>query len=488
MTISFSQIPSTIRVPGQYLEIDNTHAIGSTPAQYKRILVIGQMLATGTGPALTPTLIASNAQVQGYTGLGSMLANMVAALRVANAYTEAWFSGVADNGAGVKAPQTVTVTGPATGAGTLNLFVGGKLVQCAVAQGVLATSIATNVADAVNAYAGLDMSATVSGAVVTLTAKHKGVAGNYIDVRTNYYSGDALPNGIGITIAAGTVGTANPDITAAIAAIGEKWFTHIVMPYTDSSNLNTLATYLESQWSALVQKPAVAFAAASGSLSTLQTLGTGRNNETISIIDASTSPTPPWIWAAELTGVDAFEPIPNRPRQTLVLPGVLAPDVANQRTQSEQNTLLYSGIATHMVDKGGNVMIQRLITTYQVNGFGVPDASYLDVETIELLAYLRWSRQLRIATQFPRNRLAVNGSHYSAGSDIITPDDIRDSAYAQALEWIEAGYMDDNMPLFIANYAVEISPSDPNRINEVIAPELVGGLRVFAGKISFMQQ
>ena len=48
--------------------------------------------------------------------------------------------------------------------------------------------------------------------------------------------------------------------------------------------------------------------------------------------------------------------------------------------------------------------------------------------------------------------------------------------------------MDDNMPLFIANYAVEISPSDPNRINEVIAPELVGGLRVFAGKISFMQQ
>ncbi len=44
----------------------------------------------------------------------------------------------------------------------------------------------------------------------------------------------------------------------------------------------------------------------------------------------------------------------------------------------ERNLLLHDGIATHMVDAGDNVCIEREITMYRVNQYGDADVSYLD--------------------------------------------------------------------------------------------------------------
>ena len=111
---------------------------------------------------------------------------------------------------------------------------------------------------------------------------------------------------------------------------------------------------------------------------------------------------------------------PARPFQTLVLNGALPAAIEDQRTFAEQNGLLTDGIATHTVDSGGVVRIQRLITTYQTAS-GVPDEAYLDANTPLTLSFLRTDFANRMATKFPRFKLGDDGTRFAPGQPIITP-------------------------------------------------------------------
>ncbi|MDP9057372.1 MAG: phage tail protein, partial [Pseudomonadota bacterium] len=194
MTISLD-IPST-RVPGSYIDFDSSQALSGLPAVPKRVLIIGQLLAAATVAALTAVQMFSAGQGVAAFGRGSMLAQMVAAFKGANDQTECWAIGVADLLAGTFATQTLTFTGPATGAGTLPLMVAGTSVPVGVNAGDTATVVATATAAAVNALPDLPVSAAAAAGVVTLTARHKGLCGNDIDVRLAYYPGDTIPTGL----------------------------------------------------------------------------------------------------------------------------------------------------------------------------------------------------------------------------------------------------------------------------------------------------
>jgi phage tail sheath gpL-like len=487
MTILFNEIPSDLRVPGAYFEIDPTRAVGSLPVQQKKILVLGQRLTTGTVAELVPTLVNSAGQAETYFGRGSMLAAMLAALKKANSYTEVWAIALDDDAAGVRATKTLTFTGPATDSGTVSLYLGGRRVRAAVVSGDSASTVATAVAAAITADTAMEATATVSSAVVTVTYRHKGEAGNSFDVRLNYYVGDALPAGIGCTIAAGATGTANPAIDNALAAMGDEWFTHVVTPYTDAANYTALETELETRWGAMVMKEAMGYAAATGTVSANSTLGSGRNSKTVCTMDGARGPTPPWHWAAVVAAVDAYEPHPRRPRTMLKLPGILPPAVEDRRTLAEQNILLYDGISTHMVDSGGNVLIQQLVTMYQTNGGGVEDTAYLFVTTMNLLAFLRFSRRLWWVTHHPRSLLARNSSTYTGDLPVVTPEVAFHGACTQFREWVGALLVEDDFEGFKAGYRAEISDSDPNRINEVLAPNLINGLHTVAGLLQFRE-
>lgn len=56
----------------------------------------------------------------------------------------------------------------------------------------------------------------------------------------------------------------------------------------------------------------------------------------------------------------------------------------------ERNLLLHDGIATHFVDAGDNVCIEREITMYRVNRYGDTDISYLDVQSPATLGRIRY--------------------------------------------------------------------------------------------------
>jgi len=484
--LTFNQIPINIRTPGQYVEFDNTRANQGLPAIQHKILVLGQRLATGTVAAGIPTQIASKEQAETYFGRGSMLSAMFNALKTANSYTETWALALDDNAAGVLATGTVTITGPATAAGTVNLYIAGTRIQVAVANADTATVVATAIAAAVNANTTLPVTAGSAVGVVTLTARHKGENGNAIDVRVNYYQGERLPTGIAVAIVAvGSViaGTANPDVATAITAMGGVWYHTIIVPWTDASNLTKVETEMTRRYGPLVMQDGHCFAAGAGSHATIATLGNSRNHPNITIMGVQKSPTPPWVLAAITGAIDAYEPDPARPRQTLLLPGVLAPADPDRYMQTERQTHLTSGISTYIVDSGGNCLIERLITTYKTNAFGVADTSYLDIETMRTIAYLRYSVRARIATKYPRCKLANDGTQFAPGQAVVTPNIIRAEMIALFQDWELAG-LAENREQFIADLIVE-RDADPNRVNAIIPPDCVNQFRIFAAQVQF---
>lgn len=484
--VSFNEIPVDIRTPGQYIEIDNSKALKGLPSQERKILVMGQRLATGTVLEAVPTRVSTFEQAVDYFGRGSQLAAMVGAAKKGNAYGEMWAVALNDNAAGVAATHTVTFTGTVTAAGTLNMYIGGVLVQSGVDAGETNTTTATNLAAAINANLDLPVTATSAVGVVTLTLRHKGEMGNSLDIRANYYSDEALPRGLAVAIAAGAAGSGNPSVATAIAALGGDQFYTIITPWTDTSNLTALEAEMSTRWGPMSQKTGHIFGGLVGTFATLATAGAARNSVHTTLIGAYKSPTPPWIMAAALGAVCEFHGSidPARPFQTLTLPGVLPPALNFRFTQAERNLLLRDGISTWTVDAGGTVLIERVITTYQTNVLGIPDISYLDLETKWTVDYIRYAVRARIALRYPRYKLADDGTQFAPGQAIVTPRVIKAELYGLFRELEEAGLV-ENFDQFKADLLVVRSNSDPNRINAVIPPDIVNQFRVFAAAVQF---
>ena len=483
MTISLT-IPST-RVPGSYIDFDSSRALSGLPAVPQRVLIIGQLLAGATIAALTATQMFSAGQGVAF-GRGSICAQMVSAFKGANDQTECWAIGVADLLAGTFATQTLTFTGPATAAGTLPLMVAGTSVPVGVNAGDSATAVATATAAALNGLPDLPVAASSAAGVVTLTARHKGLCGNDIDVRLGYYPGDAIPAGLTGAIAVGTVATGNPDITPVWAAIGDKQFDTIIMPWTDSANLTALNSELVRRWGPMVEKEGMAYASIRAGMSAAATLGASLNSAYLSILPVRNGPTPPWQVAAIYGAVIAYYGAidPARPFQSLPLTGMMAPAQVDRFIRTERDLLLHDGMSSFKVADDGTCTIERPISTYQTNGFGVPDIAWLDVNTPLTLAYIRAAVRARIALKFPRMKLADDGTIFGAGQAIVTPRIIRAELIALFGELESAGLV-ENIAQFKADLVVERDATDPNRVNSLIPPNIVNQFRVFAASIQF---
>ncbi|MFZ5746358.1 MAG: phage tail sheath subtilisin-like domain-containing protein [Pseudomonadota bacterium] len=486
MTISFNAIPASLRTPGVYIEFDSSKAVSGLPPAPNKVLLIGQRLATGTVEALVPTRIVAADQAAQAFGRGSMLAAMARAFKAADTWTECWAVALDDDAGGTAATQTITVTGPATAAGTIALMVGGRRVKIAVASGDAATAVATAIAAAINADADMVVTAAANLAVVTVTARHKGAAGSAIDIRHSYYQDERLPAGIALAIAAGVAGAGDPDIEDVWAAIGDGWYPTMVLGFAGAATMAAVETELASRWGPQRQIESMAYAAARGTQGALATLGAARNSAFATIIGANMSPTPPWEWAASYAGVVGFNAAidPARPFQTLELPGVLPPEDADRFSRTERELLLRDGISTFTVSSDGKVLIERAITTYQTNAFGLEDVAWLDVNTPLTLAYLRLAVRSRIGLKYPRHKLANDGTAIRAGQAIVTPSILRAELIALFRELEEVGLVED-LDQFKADLVVERDATDANRVNALIPPNVVNQFRTFAGRVEF---
>lgn len=484
--LSFNLIPTDIRVPGSYVEFDASRALSGLPPAATKILVIGQRLAAGTVPALTPVRIVRKDEAVQFFGRGSQLAAMCAALKAVNDRTEYWAIAVDDLPAGTVATKTITVTGPATQPGTLALMIAGQKVPVAVALNASADAIAASITAAVNASPDLPVTAAAAAAVVTLTARHKGTIGNDLDVRVNHYQGELLPAGVGVAVAAGVAGAGDPDLAGVFAAVSDEAFQTIILPFVGQAALDLIDTELESRASPLRMIEGMAFGAMRGTLGQLSAFGATRNGKYVSLLHSRGVPTPSYCVAAAYGAQIAYYGAidPARPFQTLALPGVVAPRMQDRFSQTERELLLRDGISTFTVDQGGQLLIERAITTFQTNPQGLEDISFLDVNTPLTLFRIRLAVRSRIAARFPRMKLASDTMRVAPGQAIARPKDIRAELIALFRDLEDAGLVED-LDQFKQDLIVERNASDPSRVDALIPPNIVNQLRVFAGRIEF---
>jgi phage tail sheath gpL-like len=494
MTISFNQIPTNLRVPMAIVEFDSSKAQQGPSLLAYKCVIIGQKLAAGSAAANSLHRVTREEDVITLAGRGSMLHRQYIAWSAANKSTEVWIGVLADNGAGVAATGTITVTGPATAGGTIPLYLGGELVEVGVNSGDIATAIATAIAAEINDNLDLPVTAAVGGVgsehIVTLTFRHKGLVGNSYDIRHSFNLGEALPAGVDLAIVAMANGTTNPTLTTLIAAMADMWFHVWTHPYTDATSLAAIEAELADRAGPMRSMDGVAITSASGSFATLTTLGDGRNSAYSSIVaQAGPSPlTPPMEFAAEAAALVAYygQIDPARPFQTLAMSHAIAPAQDNLFTAEERNLLLYDGIATTKVGPGFVPQLERIITTYQENSAGAADTAYLDVTTVLTLMYLRYDFVALITSRYGRHKLADDGARVGEGQAVITPK----LGKGEALAWFRAKEeqgLVEGYDQFKRDLVCVRSGSDVNRLEWLLPTDLMNFLAVAAAKIEFRQ-
>lgn len=481
-SISFQTIPQDLRVPLFYAEFDNSRAGPSVIPQ--RALLIGQATT-----ALSATLryVSTPEEVASLCGAGSVIARMMAAYRANDPVGEVWILPIQDNGSGVDATGTIAVSGTATETGSIPLYIGGQFVPVAVTSGDAAAAVATAIGAAVTAATGLPVTASVSTATVTLTAKNAGTLGNGIDIRTAYRgatNGEKVPAGIALTITAMASGATDPDLTGVAAILGDEEFDFIAQPITAAAALDAMRDMMNDssgRWSYARQTYGHVWAAKVDSAANLITLGQGRNDQHASIIGVADCPTPAEqiATAAMAASAVALKADPARPLQTVAVRGVLAPPVGSRFSLTQRQSMLSNGIAQLAFGADGGGSILRMVTSYRTNSFGQADTSYLDAETLfTLMAIIRRLRQA-VTQKFARSKLADDGTRFGPGQPVVTPRIFKAELVAQYAQ-LEAEGLVEDADGFAAATIVLRNPNDVSRLDVLYAPNLINGLRVLA--------
>ena len=432
-SISIPGYPGTNRVPGVDFVVAPQGLIG---AQQQRALIVAPML-TGSATPNIPQISAGLADAQAKYGAASIAAQMVADYLAQDSFGELWVLPIAQP-TGSAATGSLTVTGTATAAGNLAVYIAGQFVPVAVNTGDTATIIAGNIAAAINQIVGFPVTAVATADAVALTAVDKTVAGADIDIRLNYggtVAGQSTPAGVTVAITAFTGGVTNPTLTAALGNLGTTTFDCIISAFSDSVSRAAVLSVLQDQsgrWSWEEELYGHAFYAVRGNLAALVTLGGSVNDQHETIMGVYDTPWPMYRVAADYAAA-AFVSMrsdPALPVQTLLL-NMPAPPIASRFSKSAMDSLLYDGISTYVVNDQGQVSIGRLITTYQVNPAGADDISYLDLETMFTLMYLLRDMRAFLQTLYARKKLVADGSLIAAGSNAVTSQLILQSAIAR---------------------------------------------------------
>lgn len=477
--VSFNEIPSggQLRTPLFFAELDPTGA--NRGSSLPKTLLIAQQLATGT---LTPGVSVLSQGVgwaKQVAGQGSIAALMLQKYRERDDLGPVYLLPLADDAAGVAASGTIVITTAPTAAGTFVRKIAGQRVAVAVSSTMTTAQVAAGLQAAIAALPDLPVTATVTGSSVTLTAKNKGLGGNEITVTG---TDDPVPTSLAWTVTQLTGGTGNPvtPLTNALAVLGDNNFDFIVMPYTDTASLDALKTHLSTRWAWSKMLYGGAFSCARGTLGTVTTLGTSRNDPHVSLMGADSPPEPGWIWAADITAAAAvsLRADPGLPLQTVTL-NVQPPPRDKRWGLGDRNALLFSGISTFTVGDDGQVRIERLITTYQKNAFGQADDSLLDVERLYQIADILRRQRTYVETTWPRMKLADDGTNFRPGNRIVTPSMIK-RGLIQHYRGMERDGLVQNSEAFAAALIVERSSGNRCRVDGILPIVPVDQLRQVA--------
>lgn len=482
-TIQFKQIPARLRVPGVYIE--QTAKLDSTGERLNTVLHIGY----ANGGSAEPNdihKIGSLAEARALFGGNSMLADMAERHIKLNKGLALYQVAVPAPTAHTAAIGAIEIDAPATASGVLSVRIADRLISIAISTGQTETQIATALAAAINAETACLVEADVTSELIGLESKIPGALGNQIPIITGYNFDETPPIAIRVTPLSGGIGV--PDLTDALAAMGEDPYDNIVSAFLDTANLQKLDEAIAERWHAMAAYniQSIGYGVEMGSYNTIQANGKLRNSEFVSIMGVEGAPQAPWIWASSLVAVasDQLTNDPSAPITGTEIPGLKAPRKCWK--WQARNELLYSGVSTFTTDKAGNVYLEKLITTYQTDPQGYPDASYLSIHVPELVRNIRRVQQALLASAFRQYKLTDHPERHAGGQKIASPATIVAFLYGiygkhlvDQRSWCTDTFPDSTYKLTLR---AERDPENRSRINYHDEPIMIGQLEIIAGQ------
>ncbi len=436
-------IDPSVKVPGAFVKISlgvGPSNIGDAP---RKNFHVGNKTSSGTGVIGKLYAILSADDAKTLWGAGSELHLMAiaafAAYKGVTLYQMAITSSV-----GVAASATLTFTGPATSAGTVEVTVGGRTIQVPYASGAADTAVAALVEAAIDDQTDWGVTASVAAAVVTVTAKHAGPRGNYISLRASISSG----TGVGVTASAAYLGSGatSDDPQAALDAIAPERMHYIVAPYQDATQLAKFKTHADLYAGPDHGRRDVFVFGSIDSLANTTTVATGLNAGRGQVgWHFNADDTPAEIaagLAAKRSREEAIDPAANL--DGYVITG-LRPQVssADWPTQTEQNSALNNGI-TPLAIVNGTVTIGRSVTTRSQDAAGNPSYSVLDTSKVVVPDFVGDDVSADWVAQYPNFKAApdnANGDPIPEG--VLTPSMARTWLYGRLKAHEAAGRIVD---------------------------------------------
>lgn len=483
--VLFNNIPGNVLVPFWHAEFQSG---GTVRNSTNRLLLVGQMLATGLATPGHPVMVRDGSE-ESHGGAGSMIAAMHKIARRNAPLQEIWWLPLADDAAGNAAAGSLLIgDAVATQAETLAIYISGERVRVARLTSDTKANVAANLVAAINKVTALPVTAAVDGvntAKINLTAKHKGTLGNTIAIDFGTITDDGVAARTLITITPMAGGTGDPDLTAAFANLGDEEFDWIAGPYGDAAALgdsSDLLNDVSGRWSWIKQTYGHYTGTHSGTVGQLVTFGLARNDQHATVWPVRKMRSDGWLVAAavgaKLALHKATAPELSRPMQGIKLEGIVGPlDAADRLTKTDRQSLYSAGISGYYVGADGSVFMDRVTTTYRTSPLGSPDATYLDVETMAQSMY--GIRYLRARTEFEHGRKGLVDDNPAGLPHLVTTRELRVSAIHAYADLVAQGVFED-VEGFARDLVVVRNGSDANRVDYALPFDHVNQFRIAA--------
>jgi phage tail sheath gpL-like len=486
MGIPFTQIPDILLVPGQYQEVDNS--LAGSVSEIKKALIIAYKSAAGTATTGTPVRVLSDLKAAALFGYGSPAALLAKTFLALNKIEECWVLPVAVPEAATPWQKTFSVAVTTAHRGAAAIIVNGaKIDAAAIAEGATAPEIAAAIVARINSEIWLPVEAeTGEDGAFTIKSVVSGTGGNFNSVTIN-------SEAAGVTI---TEGTTTPGAQAANLAplfpgLGSVRYHYIISDFPDAENIAAMGAELTSRFGAMRQIGGRAFVALPGKIGSTSepesVLGQAEavNNPHIVLVPRLENPQLPGEWAARWCGITsrilADDPAANT--YDLTVTGLASKQEVDADTRQ---ILLTAGIATYRLDTTGNVLIERLVTSYTENTDGGRDTSYLDIQVPETVDALRMYINAEAKKRYKTWKLASTEENFGSGAKVMTAGIFRSflcelyqAIFIKEKRWCQDfdGYKNS---LF-----VEVKSGSKTWLEYSHQPNLIGQFYIGAGLLQF---
>lgn len=423
-----TEIISSDKTPRTAVAFDKTSGAKQISDTAREVLLVGQMVAAATVAANTPTVLLREDDGATAFGAGSMMDVACRAAFLANPFVK--LNGVAVADAGVKATGTTTFVGNAAISTIYRQRIAGVEYAIDITTGDTPTVMAAALAVKVNADKACPVTAVAAIGVVTFTADNGGTVGNGIKTALATTNGFDAPTAqvvttatlSGASLASGT-GTAS--LTTALAAATGKRYHVVAILLDDATGGGSGKTHTDSEGDAEHNHGETYIQSCNNVLATCTALALAQNAARGLLGSISGSESWSVAIAAAIAAADSREEVATRPRNTMVLNGILPPPVATRWTRTETRTLLDNGCTPLVVLPGEQVAILRAVTTGVKNAAGDFDYSTLDITKILGFDFFRDNIVLMFNTNYPKARWADSDPDGLLPPDVATPEKVK---------------------------------------------------------------